>query len=84
MKQFSLSDLSKRTSDVTHAAARGPVTITHRDRPRFMLLAVEDYDRITRRADDTRHVAKLSDMPGKEGALLRAGLDEILAGTGDD
>ena len=53
MQTFRLSDLSRRTADVTHAAARAPVTLTDRDKPRFVVLAIEDYEALKSREPDT-------------------------------
>ncbi len=38
----------------THAATREPVAITHHRRPRYVLMAIEDYERLTQAADPRR------------------------------
>lgn len=63
MQTFRLSDLSRRPADVTHAAARAPVTLTDRDKPRFVVLAIEDYEALQNRAQDSRRVHTPDTMP---------------------
>ncbi len=84
MQSFRLSDLARSTAAVRHAATRGPVTITERNTPRFVLLAVEDFETLTRRAEDPRRASKVRDLPDEETALLLAGLERnILADDRD-
>ena len=51
MTQYSTSDLSRKSGDIIAAALRGPVTITQRNKPRLVLLSIEDYRKLTARAD---------------------------------
>ena len=62
MVNYSTSDLSRRSGDIIAAALRQPVTITQRNKPRLVLLSIEDYRRLTARAD-TRTVGTLRTMP---------------------
>lgn len=48
---FTTSDLSRKSGDIIAEAMRHPVTITQRNKPRFVLLNVEDYDRLREYAD---------------------------------
>ncbi len=75
MKSFPLSDLARNTSAVRHEAARAPVAITERNTPRFVLMAIEDFEKLTGRQGDTRRAYKLRDMPAEDADLLIAGLD---------
>jgi prevent-host-death family protein len=47
MAKFSLTELGNKSGAVTEAAFRGPVTITDRGKPKFVLMTTEDYDRLT-------------------------------------
>jgi prevent-host-death family protein len=62
MTQYSTSDLSRKSGDIIAEALRRPVTITQRKKPRLVLLSIEDYRRLTARAD-TRKAGTLETMP---------------------
>jgi len=62
MTQYSTSDLSRKSGDIIAEALRRPVTITQRNKPRLVLLSIEDYRRLTAKAD-TRKVGRLETMP---------------------
>ena len=62
MTKYSTSDLSRKSGDIIAEALRWPVTITQRNKPRLVLLSIEDYRRLTARAD-TRTVGRLQTMP---------------------
>jgi len=49
--QFTLTDLSNRSGEVVEAAFRGPVEITRRGKRKFVLLTIEDYDRLVSAAE---------------------------------
>jgi prevent-host-death family protein len=59
---FTTSDLSRRSGDIIAEAMRQPVTITQRNTPRFVLLNVEDYERLREDAD-RRQAFTLETMP---------------------
>ena len=62
MTEYSTSDLSRKSGDIIAEALRRPVTITQRNKPRLVLLSIEDYRRLTARAD-TRKAGRLTSMP---------------------
>src|SRR5256885_8809900 len=62
MTQYSTSDLSRKSGDIIAEALRRPVTITQRNKPRLVLLSIEDYRRLTAKAD-TRKAGRLETMP---------------------
>jgi prevent-host-death family protein len=62
MTQYSTSDLSRKSGDIIAEALRRPVTITQRNKPRLVLLSIEDYRKLTVRGD-TRKVGRLETMP---------------------
>lgn len=73
MAHFSLTDLSNRSGEVVQAAFRGPVEITQRGKRKFMLLTVEDYDRLVSAAD-TRRAFHADDVPEEVAAMMLTAL----------
>src|SRR6266576_1250374 len=61
MTHYSTSDLSRKSGDIIAEALRRPVTITQRNKPRLVLLSIEDYRRLAARAD-TRKAGRLETM----------------------
>lgn len=59
---YSTSDLSRKSGDIIAEALRHPVTITQRNKPRLVLLNINDYERLMRQAD-ARTVGTLETMP---------------------
>lgn len=62
MNTYSTSDLSRKAGDIIADAIRHPVTITQRNKPRLVLLSIEDYRRLTELAD-TRTAGTIETMP---------------------
>ncbi len=62
MTCYSTSDLSRRSGDIIADALRRPVTITQRNKPRLVLLSIEDYRRLIERAQ-TRKAATMEAAP---------------------
>ena len=62
MTRYSTSDLSRKSGDIIAEALRRPVTITQRNKPRLVLLSIEDFRRLTAKAD-TRKAGRLETMP---------------------
>lgn len=60
--RFSTSDLSRKSGDLIAEALRHPVTITQRNKPRLVLMNVEDYERLMVQADPRKTVLT-KDMP---------------------
>ncbi|HTT83089.1 MAG TPA: type II toxin-antitoxin system Phd/YefM family antitoxin [Rhizomicrobium sp.] len=82
MARYSTSDFSRRSGDIIAEALRRPVTITQRNKPRLVLLSIEDYQRLTARAN-TRKAGTLANMPDKDFAdFCRA--TEIYSTKGDE
>jgi prevent-host-death family protein len=77
MRAFSTVDLLRDLKTVTHAAAREPVAITQHRKPRFVLMAIEDFERL-RSAGDPRRAYRVEETPRELADLLAAGLDEII------
>lgn len=62
MPTYSTSDLSRRSGDIIAEALRHPVTIVQRNKPRLVLLSVEDYRKLLDHADK-RTASALDAMP---------------------
>jgi prevent-host-death family protein len=61
-QRYSTSDLSRKSGDIIAEALRHPVTITQRNKPRLVLLNIEDYWRLLAKAD-TRVAGTIDSMP---------------------
>lgn len=59
---YSTSELSRKSGDIIAEALRRPVTITQRNKPRLVLLNIEDYERLMRQSD-ARSAGTLETMP---------------------
>jgi prevent-host-death family protein len=59
---YTTSDLSRRSGDIIAEALRHPVTITQRNKPRLILLNIEDFERLRSRADQ-HSVGTIETMP---------------------
>lgn len=59
---YSTSDLSRKSGDIIAEALRHPVTITQRNKPRLVLLNIEDYQRLMQQSD-ARAAGTLETMP---------------------
>lgn len=80
MKSYTLSELARKNSAVRHDAARAPVVITERNKPRFVLMAVEDFHDLVQRAE---RPYRLEDRP-EEFKLFVQALDRAIAEDADD
>ena len=61
MNSYSTSDLSRRSGDIIADALRKPVTITQRNKPRLVILSIEDYRRLAAHGD-TRKSGAIESM----------------------
>jgi len=59
---YSTSDLSRKSGDIIAEALRRPVTITQRNKPRLVLLNIEDYRRLVEQSDP-RTVGTIETIP---------------------
>jgi prevent-host-death family protein len=87
MRAFSTVDLLRDLKTVTHAAAREPVAITQHRKPRFVLMAIEDFERLRAGHADPRKAYRVEETPRELADLLAMGLDRIVdvkGGADDD
>ena len=59
---YTTSDLSRKSGDIIAEALRHPVTITQRNKPRLVMLNIDDYVRLVQQSD-ARSVGTLATMP---------------------
>jgi PHD/YefM family antitoxin component YafN of YafNO toxin-antitoxin module len=76
MRKFSTVDLLRDLKTVTYAAAREPVAITQHRKPRFVLMAIEDFNRL-RAAADPRRAYRTEETPPELADIFLAALDKI-------
>jgi prevent-host-death family protein len=81
MREFSTVELLRDLKTVTHAAAREPVAITQHRKPRFVLMAMEDFERLQAGRPDPRKAYLVEETPAELAMLLAAGLERIIDGT---
>lgn len=77
MATFTTADLSRKVGDVIAAAHKGPVILTQHRKPRFVLMTVERYEVLRKRAD-ARTTAKVADMPADLVSEVSTAIDSYL------
>ena len=82
MRSFSTVDLLRDLKTVTHAASRSPVTITQHRKPRFVMMAIEDFEKLQNPYPDPRKVYRVEETPPELAKLISEGLQRII--DGDD
>ena len=78
MRNFSSTDLANKTGDVLAAAAQEPVNIQRHGKARYVLLSVEQFERLNARADQRRAV-HVEDLAADEADDLIAQLEHSIA-----
>lgn len=70
MLTFSMTSLAHRTTTVTNAADRETVALTHHGKEKYVLMRIEEYEKITERAKDPRRAGLTFEMPDTLQALF--------------
>ncbi|MGL4968210.1 MAG: type II toxin-antitoxin system prevent-host-death family antitoxin [Inquilinus sp.] len=83
MRSFTTSDLNKQVGEITEAARKGPVIITHHRKPKFVLMSMEHYDRL-RGAEDPRRAYSVGETPAEIASQFADELDRLAHGEGYD
>lgn len=78
MKEFSTVELARDIRTVTIAASKAPVAITQHRRPRYVLMSVEDFERLARQADSRRTYGP-GEAPAEVADLFAEAIDDFLA-----
>ncbi len=82
MTSYTTSDLSRRSGDIIADALRHPVTITQRNKPRLVLLSIDDYRQLVERAE-TRVAGTIEAMPDDLLADVQAAVDSYAREPGE-
>jgi antitoxin Phd len=77
MRHFTATELANNTGDVLAAAAQEPVEIQRHGKSRYVLLSVEQFDKLSKSADQRRAV-HVEDMPLKDAMDLVAALEHSI------
>jgi prevent-host-death family protein len=75
MATFPSSDWTRKSGDIFEAARRGPVTITQRKRPAFVVMTVDEFERLTAR--DTRRHYTIDSLPDELFAKAEAEIERM-------
>jgi prevent-host-death family protein len=67
-------EVQRHWGEVSDRALRDPVVITAKGRPRHVLMAFDEYERLKAR---DRRAYRIEDLPDDLAALLEAGLDDL-------
>lgn len=78
MKTFSTGDLSRKIGDVTHAASQAPISITQHNKPRYVMMSVETFQRL-----DPRRVYSVDNTPPEIADWLVPQLEAFARGEGE-
>jgi hypothetical protein len=78
MRNFSTVELLRDLKSVTYAAAREPVAITQHRKVRFVMMAIEDFERLSTGAQDPRRVFRVEETPPELSALFEPALDALI------
>lgn len=78
MRNFSSTELANKTGDVLAAAAQEPVNIQRHGKPRYVLLTVEQFERLNAKVDQRRAV-HVEDLAPDEAEQLIAQLEHSIA-----
>jgi PHD/YefM family antitoxin component YafN of YafNO toxin-antitoxin module len=77
MRRFSTVDLDKNLGDVKALAAREPVIITEHRKDRFVMMAIEDYEKLKRHANP-QQVFGRGETPERLSAAFVTEIDRML------
>jgi PHD/YefM family antitoxin component YafN of YafNO toxin-antitoxin module len=77
MRRFSTVDLDKNIGDVKALAAREPVVITEHRKDRFVMMSIEDFNRL-RRGGDPQRVYGAGETPSDVAAQFISEIDRVI------
>lgn len=78
MRHFTATELANNTGDVLAAAAQEPVHIQRHGKSRYVLLSVEQFEKLNKSADQRRAI-HVDDLSPAEAADLIAALEHSIA-----
>jgi hypothetical protein len=74
MRAYSMVEFMRNVRDVTLAAAQSPITLTQHRKPRYVLMSIGDFERLTADAGGVRKAYRIEDMPPESVAIFRDAL----------
>lgn len=74
LRTFSTVELTQQIGSVTHAASKEPVTITHHRKPRFVLMSMEDFEKM-RESGRPRRAYGVGETPPELADMLVSALE---------
>ena len=77
MRSFPSSDITRRSGELLEQAERGPVSITRYNRPRYVVMTADHYERLARQNPRTAH--GLDDVDAEMRADMLMAIDRELA-----
>ena len=83
MRTFTTVELLRDLPSVTNAVARAPVAIARHGKPRYVIMAIEGFGRLST-VQDPREVYETDHLPEPVRAELSAGLAATIAELGGD
>jgi prevent-host-death family protein len=75
------NEVQRRWGEVADRALRHPIVITSKGRPRHVLMAFDEYQRLKAR---DRRAYRVEDLPDDLATQLEAGLDELRYDVAED
>lgn len=75
------NEVQRHWGEVADRALRHPIVITSKGRPRHVLMAYDEYQRLKAR---DRRAYRIEDLPDDLAAQVSAGLDELRYGVAED
>lgn len=78
MRMFSTVDLLRDIKTVTMAADRQPIAITQHRKPRYVLMTYDDFESLSRRAEDPRRVYGAGETPPELANIILPELDALI------
>ncbi len=75
MTVFSSTEWNRKSGDILEAARRGPVTITQRKRPAFVVMSYDAFQRLN--SADTRRYYTLDTLPDSIFEKAEAELEKL-------
>lgn len=82
MRRFTTVELDKNIGDIKAVAAREPVIITEHRKDRFVMMSIEDFERL-RKAGDPQRALGAGETPLDIAAPFLAEIDRVLDAPGD-
>ena len=77
MVEFPSTAITRKSGELLDLADRGPVTITRYNRPRYVMMRIEEYSELHERAQDPRQAYSVDEAPEEHLAMLEESITEM-------